>query len=427
MKVVGIVCEYNPFHNGHRYQMEEARRRSGADAVVCVMSGNYVQRGEGAITDKWTRSRMAIASGADLVIELPTLYAMSGAQSFAQGGVKLLLNAGIDAMSFGCETEDLELLWKIARVLKDEPYVYRDLLRQKLDTGESFAASRASAMASYLAVEEELLEQPGIILGTEYLAALLRCGAAGIEVLPISRLGGGHNDTVIRGHFSSASSIREALRQGEFPQAAMPEESAAIWQKAAEKGRILPDLSVFTQRLYWRLAESDATALSRIPEMGEGLENRILRKAWPVRPWDELVRSIVCKRYPAARIRRGLMNLCLGITQNVRDECGWEDGPAYIRVLGIGSKGEEILRRIKAEGNLPVLSRPASQLDILSPAARRMFMEEVKYTDYYMLSLSARTSCGKEIEYRQEIVKKRDQKRYSKKIIEKSPKINENR
>ena len=167
MRVLGIICEYNPFHNGHAYQMRKAREESGADALICVMSGHYTQRGEPAIVDKWTRTRMAIMGGADLVIEMPTFYAMSGAESFAAAGIKLLLAAGADVLSFGCEAEETNVLYDLAALLDQEPAAFRQELRRFLRAGESYSVSRMKAASQYIAQAEEILKQPGSILGIE--------------------------------------------------------------------------------------------------------------------------------------------------------------------------------------------------------------------------------------------------------------------
>ena len=191
MRVLGIICEYNPFHNGHAYQIQKAREESGADALICVMSGHYTQRGEPAIVDKWTRTRMAIMGGADLVIEMPTFYAMSGAESFAAAGIKLLLAAGADVLSFGCEAEETNVLYDLAALLDQEPAAFRQELRRFLRAGESYSVSRMKAASQYIAQAEEILKQPGSILGIEYLKALRREGKGDLPVIMVRRLGGG--------------------------------------------------------------------------------------------------------------------------------------------------------------------------------------------------------------------------------------------
>ena len=407
MKILGIICEYNPFHNGHAYQIQMAREQTGADALICVMSGNYVQRGEAAITDKWTRTRMALCNGADLVVELPTLFAMSGAESFARSGIQLLAQAGAQTVSFGCETENLPLMKQMAAVLSEEPEAYQELLRQYLDRGESFARARACAMTQYLNDDGEeagrILEQPGAILGIEYLKALQEFP---MQTCLIRRRGEAHRDEKTLGQTASASAIRAAIHRGDFPEEAVPPQAAAVWNLAEQSGRTRPRPDFFEESLYISLARMEPWQIAETPEIGEGLENRILEQTSVYRTWEEVVSSIVSRRYPASRIRRILMNLCLGISLETRYRTGWEEGPAYLRVLGIGPRGEALLSQIKKQSPLPVLTNPAGQLRNLTGTGRNQFLEEVKYTDLYMLSLPQKNARIRGLEYREPIVKK---------------------
>ena len=404
MRVLGIISEYNPLHNGHVYQMNEARKQSGADALVCVMSGNYVQRGEAAVADKWLRARMALASGADLVAEIPTLFAMSGAQSFARAGVRLALASGIAILSFGCETADLPLLRLLADFLAKEPEEYKLLLRAGLAQGKGFAASREEAVKELLG--DRAAEAPGVILGVEYLMALQKYGAEKTEICPVQRIGTAHGAEDAEGEYISASAIRRRLRAGLPYEEAMPQSSVQLWRQ----GR-MPYPSVFTQRFYWNLAEKGERVLAETPEIGEGLENRIVRCAKRYCSMEELVQEVSCKRYPAARIRRGLMNFCLGITEETRRRVGWENGPSYLRVLGIGPRGEELLKRIREKAELPILTQPAGELTSLSGQAQELFREETRYTDYYTLAMPGGMWHGSGREYREKILKNKENKR----------------
>lgn len=412
MKILGIICEYNPFHNGHAYQIQKAREETGSDALVCVMSGNYVQRGEAAITDKWTRTRMALCGGADLVVELPTLFAMSGAESFARSGIQLLAQAGVQTVSFGCETENLPLMRRIAGVLSEEPEEYQELLRKYLDGGESFARSRACALSLCLGADGEeagrILEQPGAILGIEYLKAMKEFP---MQTCLIRRRGEEHRDEKTLGQTASASAIRAAIRRGDFPAEAVPPQTAAAWNLARQSGRTRPRQDFFEECLYTRLVRMEPWRIAETPELAEGLENRILEQTSIYRTWEEVVSRIVSRRYPASRIRRILMNLCLGISLETRYRTGWEEGPAYLRILGIGPRGEALLSRIKKESALPVLTNPAGQLKNLTGTARNQFLEEVKYTDLYMLSLPQKSARIRGLEYREPIMKKTEKNR----------------
>ncbi|MFR8088676.1 MAG: nucleotidyltransferase family protein [Lachnospirales bacterium] len=405
MRVLGIVCEYNPFHNGHAYQIRKAREESGADALVCVMSGHYTQRGEPAIVDKWTRARMAILNGADLVMEMPSLYAMSGAESFAAAGIKLLLAAGMDVLSFGCETEKTNVLYDLAALFDQEPAVFRQELQQFLRVGESYSVSRMKAAGRYIAQAEEILKQPGSILGIEYLKALRREGRKDFPVVMVRRLGAAHKDEWSDGAGASASGIRGALRQGRILREAMPLQIAEIWEKIYESGAYCMGDTLLKEILYWRLTEWTPDQIRQAPEIGEGLEYRILKMTEGDRSWESLIESLVCKRYPASRIRRGLMNLCLGISQENRERARWEEGPGYLRILGIGPRGTELLRRIRRESSLPLVTQLHRQIKDLSESAAYTLEEEVRLTDIYTRFLVNPNFRERGWEYRKEIVK----------------------
>ena len=405
MRVLGIVCEYNPFHNGHAYQIRKAREESGADALVCVMSGHYTQRGEPAIVDKWTRARMAILNGADLVMEMPSLYAMSGAESFAAAGIKLLLAAGMDVLSFGCETEKTNVLYDLAALFDQEPAVFRQELQQFLRVGESYSVSRMKAAGRYIAQAEEILKQPGSILGIEYLKALRREGRKDFPVVMVRRLGAAHKDEWSDGAGASASGIRGALRQGRILREAMPLQIAEIWEKIYESGAYCMGDTLLKEILYWRLTEWTPDQIRQAPEIGEGLEYRILKMTEGDRSWESLIESLVCKRYPASRIRRGLMNLCLGISQENRERARWEEGTGYLRILGIGPRGTELLRRIRRESSLPLVTQLHRQIKDLSESAAYTLEEEVRLTDIYTRFLVNPNFRERGWEYRKEIVK----------------------
>ena len=212
MKFCGIICEYNPFHNGHLYQLQEAKKRSGADAVLCIMSGNFVQRGEAAVLDKFTRAKHAVKAGADIVVELPTLFATSNAELFAKGAVSLLSAIpSVSTLCFGAENADKTAFLLAARYLNNEPEEVSAKIKESVADGLSYAKARANAWAGFLPLD--LLCSPNNILGLEYTRAILG-RSADIEILPIQRVGGGYKDGEMKENFSSASAIRQAIESG---------------------------------------------------------------------------------------------------------------------------------------------------------------------------------------------------------------------
>ena len=390
MKTVGIVCEYNPFHQGHRWQIAEAKRLSGADTVICAMSGNFTQRGEAAVLEKGIRTRAALEGGAELVAEIPVIYAMSGAQSFARAGIRILLSAGVDAVSCGSECCDPEKLKRVAGLLREEPAAYKVALTAGLEQGLGFAAARQSAVSKALGPDAEVLRNPNDILAVEYLIALQEYGAD-IPLYLVPRTAA--HDTAAE----SAKEIRKALTEGQFPETL---ESPDIVQEALRDGYGMPDPDFFTTLLY---ANAERTLSGTVPEDGEGLLNRVLKSMAAYHPFAELLQANVTKRYPAARVRRLLMNLALGITEEERKACEWSKGPAYLRILGAGS--DEVLAAVGRRSSLPLVVR-SSDLEGLSEAARRTFEAEARTTDLYLLSLPGHKLFSHGYEYTRKIEKR---------------------
>ena len=212
MKICAIICEYNPFHNGHLYQLREAKRLSGADALLCIMSGNFVQRGEAAILDKYTRAKHALQAGADAVIELPTIFATSNAELFAKGAISILSAIpSVKTLCFGCENADKTAFKLAARYLNDEPSDVSEKIKEMVASGMSFAKARANAWAGYIPLD--LLCSPNNILGLEYTRAIL-AKDADIDILPIQRVGNGYSEAKLNEELPSATAIREAIKDG---------------------------------------------------------------------------------------------------------------------------------------------------------------------------------------------------------------------
>jgi predicted nucleotidyltransferase len=405
MKTVGIVCEYNPFHSGHSRQIAEAKRLSGADTVICAMSGNFTQRGEAAVLEKSIRTRAALMGGADLVAEIPVIYAMSSAQSFARAGVRILLAAGVDGISCGSESCDLPGLESVADLLYEEPAEFRKVLADGLKQGMGYAAARQNAAESVLGPDAALLREPNDILAVEYLLALREYGAE-IPLYLVKR-------TNVHDEASdSAKKIRQALYAGDFPDTIG---SPELIREALQNGFGKPDAGFYTTLLYTKIAgmqnqsrdNSGTTAQpdGGIPEAGEGLMNRLLKNAAVYHPFEELVKESVTRRYPASRVRRILMNLTLGITEAEREACGWDDGPAYLRILGTAR--EQMLAAVGRRAELPLVVR-ASDLEGLSGAAKNTFAAEARTTDLYMLSLPGCRHYLHGYEYTRQIEKTRD-------------------
>lgn len=381
MTAFGVIAEYNPFHNGHLYLLRQARRESGLDACVCVMSGHFTQRGEITALDKWSRAAAAAACGADLVLELPAVFAVRSAQPFATGAVRLLASLGVvEALAFGAETADAALLGSVAAALDADETACR--LRQQLRAGLSYAAALTEAVRAAVPVSAETLAAPNNILGIEYLRALKKY-ASGIHPLPIRRTGAAHHDAALAGPIASATAIRRALQSAAPDRAALaaalppPSFEALAPLLAAPEMRC--DQRRLDRTLLALLRTADAAALANNPEISEGLERKFLAAALASATVEELLFKVKSRRYPLTRLRRILVHLLLGTTRGQLQAFD-RSGPLYARVLAFNDRGRALLRTIKKTSALPPLLRAAELLDTgsrsgaraLSPAARML-------------------------------------------------------
>ena len=345
MKINGIICEYNPFHNGHEYLIKEAKRT--ADAVVCVMSGHFTQRGEAAILDKFTRARMALFGGADLVLELPYPFCASSAWYFAWAGTSILSMVGVDTLVFGSESGDLSRLSALADYSLSEEFE-KEKQATQADKGSAFAHFKA-----LLGEGERLL--PNDILAVEYLRAIKKEGLP-ITALPIVRVGDGFGEKALGGSpYASATAIRDTLDKqgvnavrGYIPDASLAEIKAAIESGDAPAGLKNAERAILA---FFRLTPPEH--LAHIAGLGNGLEHRLCGAAMESRTLDEMMKACATKRYTDATIHRAILAAMLGVT--------WRDldsGAAYTTVLGANATGRELLASLR-KTNLPILTKPS--------------------------------------------------------------------
>ena len=376
METAGIVAEYNPFHRGHAWHIAETRRRLGGEApVVCVMSGHWVQRGECALADKWLRAALALDRGADLVVELPTPWAMASAESFARGAVSLLAATGVvDVLSFGSETGELAPLEEAAAALDAPDYPER--LRAALGRGLSFPAARQEAAGA------ACLSAPNNNLGVEYLRSLRALGST-IRPLTVPRQGAGH-DGPAAGGYASASELRRLLR-------AVRGEEAAPYLTAPWSGE-LADMQHIERAVLARLRTMGEGDWAALPDGGgaEGLPSRLAKAAREAVSLEDFYTRAKTRRYPHARLRRLALAAFLGLRAAERPAA-----PPYVRVLGLGGRGRVLLRRMKDTCPLPVIVKPAQARELDGPA-RMLFESEARYTDLYGLCFPIPRPCGLE-------------------------------
>ncbi len=379
MKTAAVVAEYNPFHKGHEYQLEMTRH-AGATHIVAVMSGNFVQRGEAAVFDKFLRASAAVKCGADLVVELPLPWAMSGAQTFARGAVSIADSLGcVDMLSFGCECGKADMLAEVADALYSPEFEER--INAVLPECVSYAVARQRAVGDMLGSEyAALLESPNNILAVEYIAAKKLFNSP-FELNAVSRMGDGYNDEKYSGNsFASATAIRELIRNGEDYSTLVPEKANGLYSDDFSDERRLETALLYALR---KLSVND---IALAPDVSEGLENRIYSAVREACSVDELLDKIKTKRYPTARLRRIILSLFLGI----RAEHS-QGMPPYIRILACNEKGKEILSA--ANPKVPLVSR-ASQFNALEGRAKDIFNLECTADDIYALSFSPARECG---------------------------------
>lgn len=366
MHVVGIIAEYNPFHQGHAYQIRAIResirsRFDDAAAVIAVMSGSFTQRGEAAILDKWQRADLAVRGGCQLVLELPFLFACRSAQDFARGGVRLLQGLGcVETLSFGAECPELAPLTTAARAI-DAPAT-QATLHEALRAGASYAKALTAILEHESGLAADLLRQPNNILAIEYLRAL-QSYAPSIEPLLVARRGAGYHDTALGG-LASASAIRREIAK-EAPDFAalkgsLPEATYAAIHEA------FPAEIAWTERLFRpllaRLLTMQDCELEAVFGLQEGLANRLLAKSTQSRSLAELLAKMVTSRYPASRISRIIPHLLLGSTARAARAAD-ETGPLYARVLAFDETGRKLLHEIKKCGTLPLITKVSAALN----------------------------------------------------------------
>ncbi len=350
MKISAIIAEYNPLHLGHKYHIMETRRKTGCDKVIAIMSGNFTQRGEPAVFDKWARTRMALLTGIDLVIELPVCYAASSAERFAGGAVRRLDALGcVDTLSFGSEYADLSALENIAHALSEESPAYRAQLSDELQKGKSFPAARNAALSHFLPdTPTGLLSAPNTILAVEYLKALRRQRSA-IRPFAIRRDSDYHADA-LREAMPSALAVRNALRKGDASAlSALPKEIAFLCAHP-----VFPE-KLFLPVLY-ALRSASPEQLSEIYGVSEGLEYKLSSAAKTTGDWETLIQSVKSKRYTRTRISRILLACFLGITKDL--QAGIDASPAYARVLGVRKDSLPLLSKLTESSGIPVITQP---------------------------------------------------------------------
>lgn len=372
--VIGIVCEYNPFHNGHLHQLRRSREAAGEDTtVVCVLSGDFVQRGEASPWTKFARAEAACRCGADLVAELPLPWCLSSAEGFARGAVGLLAALGARRLSFGSESGDAEGVKTLAALLREPAFTESVKRRLRENPALSFAAARQLEAEARLGAAGALLGQPNDILAVEYAKAVQSL-EPNMELFAVKRLGSGHDRPGTGEGYPSASALRGLFAAGERLAGRIPPEAAGV---LGAQPRIDPER--LETALLSRLRLLDASAFDALPDAANGLGKRLCRAVREQGSLAEIHAAAATKRYPTARIRRALLCACLGITDGLAAGI-----PPYARILAANARGREHLRRLADSALVPVLTKPAA-VKTLDARSAALFTLGAAAHDLYVL------------------------------------------
>ena len=391
-RVIGVVAEYNPFHNGHYYHLQATKEITGAEYCVAVISGNFTQRGDTSIVNKWAKAYMAICGGADLVIELPTVYSISSAENFASGAVKILDNLKVvNAISFGAEANDFATLNNIANVLYEEPKAYTNILSHELKKGISYPAARENALMMYLNDIKRYantLSSPNNILAIEYLKAL-KIQKSKLEPIMIKRKKVYYNDNKIVDDFASATAIRKLLQDGEYAKLrkVIPRSSYTIIGQESRKGGMVLSLAKYEKEIIYALRKMTVEEIADLPDVSEGLQFAIKNAANEANNLKDLISNIKSKRYTQTRIQRILLYALLGIDKKLMENS--RKVVPYVRVLGFTQKGKSLLSEISRRNPklniITSLKKYMNQNQNKNKVLAEMLEKDIFATDVYTL------------------------------------------
>lgn len=390
MAIYGIVAEYNPFHNGHKYQLDKIRECSDCSGIIAVMSGNFVQRGEAAIMPKCERVSAALQNEVDLVLELPVPFATATAEKFAFAAIYILNSFGMtDKLSFGSECGETDSLISAAEAVMSVNV--DELIKAELKSGVSYPTARARAVKQYCGAEiYEILNEPNNILAVEYIKAIKKLNSP-IVPTTVKRAGAAHDSKIIANNIISASAVREIINKNSGISEFVPKNALEIYKSALNCGSAPSSMKRLETAILASLRMKTSTDFNNIPDVSEGIENRILSAAKTASTLTQLYDLAKTKRYTHSRIRRIVICSYLGITRDYLSQ-----NPPYIRVLGFNSNGRAILREAKKKSQLPIVMS-ASDIKKLGKPAIDFFELECRTTDVYNLSLPEIRRCGTEM------------------------------
>ena len=404
-----IVAEYNPFHNGHQFHIEEAAKQTHADYTIVIMSGNFVQRGAPALMDKYTRARMALLGGADLCLELPAYYAVSSAEYFATGSVALAEKLGVAThLCFGSECGDITVLERIADILVDEPVTYKEQFQRQLREGASYPTARMNALLQYdpsLMDYRDVLERSNNILGIEYIKALRKRGSS-IQPHTIKRVGSDYHERHLGDDHPSAQAIRYALNAGQQLEQLhnlVPEKVYALMSSGYEENSLLysRDLSAAMQ---YKLIQEKAKGYTQYLDVSRDLSDRITNCLYDFTDYEGFCDILKSKNMTSTRISRCLLHILLDIRKETMQHYVSLDYIPFIKMLGFRKESTPLLGAITKQADIPLLSKLADAKTQLSADALDMLEDEIRISDIYQSALSQKNGQPMRNEYREPLV-----------------------
>ncbi len=386
MRTVGIVCEYNPFHNGHLNHMKQAAAQPDGEYVVCVMSSDFLQRGEPAILPKNLRAETAVLNGADMVFELPSVFSCSSAEFFASSSVQMMGRLGIvDSIVFGSENNDIDLLKKIAGLLADEPDEYKYILKKYLYRGNSFASARAAAISEFLKDESLTDTAAGSnnILGIEYIKSIFRNGLP-INPVSVPRIAEEYKSEAIAGRYPSATAIRRSICENGLDSVVdfLPSPTYDLLNEFYKDGQDIITPEIFKGQIFYRIASMTPQEISEYHGVSEGLENRLKSALENSGSLEEFINKCSTRRYPKTRIARILIHILIGLRKKDAESI-WAKGPLYARLLAASKKGIKLLPVLERNSSIPVFTSLKPFYDNARPSWKTILDYEIKASDIY--------------------------------------------
>lgn len=409
MKAAGIIAEYNPFHNGHKYHIEQTKRLTGADFIIVVMSGNFTQRGTPAIIDKYSRARMALENGADMVIELPSCYACGSAEYFAEGAIAILDSLGIvDSICFGSECGDISLLRPIAEVFAAEPHDYKETLKAEMRGGATFPQARNQALIHCIpsfAKNQSIINSPNNILGIEYIKSIIKRRSK-VKPYTIQRTGSDyHSYRFDNNHFSSSLALRQSLEAQNSLSLIKDQVPPNVYRIMEEHyKKTYPVYSRdFSVMLKYKLLLEESHGYDSFVDINQDLSDRILKNLYKTYDYEQLCDLLKTKNLTYARVSRLLCHILLDLKKEDLKEYRAKGSVFYARVLGFRDSGKGLMRELKVNSSIPLITRVSAGKELTSEVARRQFEQDILASHIYESVVSDKFNTEMKNEYLRQV------------------------